>query len=445
MSFAGVQTLNVERETGSVVLLAKPPLQVTEKTAPEPLVRIDVRELPAWAGVAAGANAAGEVPVLVYRYLRPGYALGLEVKRFDEAAVLQALVDNARFTTVVADDGQMMTEMSLNIRNNGLQHLRIELPKGARVWSAFVAGQPVRPSKEGETLLLPLERSTSDDAPVSVELIYVGSQAFRRTKGDVKLESPKLDVPLKNARWDLYLPPDYDYAKFDGSMTHELVAAPVVQVYSSSDYYRQEQEKKVAKKSEVLSFLSSARRSLAEGKLKGANEEFNNAVRLNRDEVDGVALHEVEQLKKDLSKSQSSNLIQAQRAYTEDNVRRYAGKEVANAGAEQVVKQLAEQVTYDSEVAEQQWGVLQRAQEVTVAKVQPLRANLPTRGQRHSFSQVLQTEVGKEMTIHFAAANTKQVGWFKQTTYVVGAFLALWILVGALANRDSRRVQAVKA
>ena len=445
MSFAGVQTLNVERETGSVVLLAKPPLQVTEKTAPEPLVRIDVRELPAWAGVAAGANAAGEVPVLVYRYLRPGYALGVEVKRFDEAAVLQALVDNARLTTVVADDGQMMTEMSLNIRNNGLQHLRIELPKGARVWSAFVAGQPVRPSKEGETLLLPLERSTSDDAPVSVELIYVGSQAFPKTKGDVKLESPKLDVPLKNARWDLYLPPDYDYAKFDGSMTHELVAAPVVQVYSSSDYYRQEQEKKVAKKSEVLSFLSSARRSLSEGKLKGANEEFNNAVRLNRDEVDAVALHEVEQLKKDLSKSQSSNLIQAQRAYTEDNVRRYAGKEAANAPAEQAVKQLADQVTYDSEVAEQQWGVLQRAQEVTVAKVQPLRANLPTRGQRHSFSQVLQTEVGKEMTIHFAAANTKQVGWFKQTIYVVGAFLALWILVGALANRDSRRVQTVKA
>ena len=102
-------------------------------------------------------------------------------------------------------------------------------------------------------------------------------------------------------------------------------------------------------------------------------------------------------------------------------------------------------MTYDSEVAEQQWGVLQRAQEVTVAKVQPLRANLPTRGQRHSFSQVLQTEVGKEMTIQFTAANTKHIGWFKQTIYVVGAFLALWVLVSAVANRNSRRAQAVEA
>jgi len=119
--------------------------------------------------------------------------------------------------------------------------------------------------------------------------------------------------------------------------------------------------------------------------------------------------------------------------------RRYAGREIANAPAEQAVKRLAEQATYDAEVAEQQWGVLQRAQEVTIAKIQPLRANLPTRGQRHSFSQVLQTEVGKEMTIRFAAANTKHVGWFKQTIYFTGAFVALWILVGMVTNRERRR------
>ena len=41
--------------------------------------------------------------------------------------------------------------------------------------------------------------------------------------------------------------------------------------------------------------------------------------------------------------------------------------------------------------------------EVTVTKVQPLRANLPTRGVRLSFSQPLQTEVNKPMTVEFAA------------------------------------------
>jgi len=33
--------------------------------------------------------------------------------------VLAALIESARFITVVADDGQMMTEMSLTVRNNG--------------------------------------------------------------------------------------------------------------------------------------------------------------------------------------------------------------------------------------------------------------------------------------------------------------------------------------
>jgi hypothetical protein len=360
--------------------------------------------------------------------------------------VLQALIDSARLTTVVADDGQMMTEMALSIRNNGLQHLEVELPPGAKVWSAFVAGQPVRPTTRGGKLLLPLERSGADEAPVSVELTFVGSQKFPRGKGDVKLVSPKLDVPLKNARWDLYLPPDYAYTKFDGSMTHEAESAPIVQVYSSREYFKQEEAKKLAKKSEVMSFLSNARSRLAEGKLKGASEEFNNAYRLNKDEADGDTLRELEGLKQDLSKSQSSNLIQAQRAYSAENAKRYSGKAaVVDAPAEQAARQAAEQVQYDAEAAEQQWGALQRAQEVTVAKVQPLRANLPTRGQRHSFSQVLQTEVGKEMTIRFAAANTKEVGWFKRVIYFGGAFLMLWIFVSAMARRPSHGAQTVGA
>jgi hypothetical protein len=125
----------------------------------------------------------------------------------------------------------------------------------------------------------------------------VTRDAFPRTKGKVELAAPKLDVPLKNARWDLYLPPDYDYAKFSGSMTHEAVDAPAVQVYSSVDYRKQEEGKKVAQKSELRGFLRSARRSLSEGKFKAANEEVNNAARLSRADVDGDAVRELDDLK----------------------------------------------------------------------------------------------------------------------------------------------------
>jgi hypothetical protein len=100
-------------------------------------------------------------------------------------------------------------------------------------------------------------------------------------------------------------------------------------------------------------------------------------------------------------------------------------------------------VAYDAEAAEQQWSALCRAQEVSVAKVQPLRANLPTRGLRHSFAQILQTEVNKPMTILLTATNTKDVGWFGQPLYLVAGFLMLWIFVSAVANR--RKASATAA
>ena len=139
MEIAGVSAESVERETGLLAISAKAPLQVSELNAAD-LQRVDTGDFPDWAGEPDVSTA------LAYRYVRPGYKLALDVRRFDEAEVLQALVDSAQFTSVMADDGQMMTEMSLSVRNNGRQFLEVELPQGTTVWSAFVAGQPVRPS-----------------------------------------------------------------------------------------------------------------------------------------------------------------------------------------------------------------------------------------------------------------------------------------------------------
>src|ERR1035438_1500491 len=113
VELAGIEALGVEREAGYIAIVARPPLQVADQASGELLNKIDVRELPQWAGHPDVAT------VLAYRYLRPGYKLTLDARRYDEAEVLQALIDSARFATVVADDGQMMTEVTLSIRNNG--------------------------------------------------------------------------------------------------------------------------------------------------------------------------------------------------------------------------------------------------------------------------------------------------------------------------------------
>ncbi len=429
VELTGIEALGVERESGSLVVVARPPLQVTEKSAGELLNKIDVGELPAWTG------RAPESAVVAYRYVRPGYRLLVEARRYAEAEVLQALVDSARFTTVVADDGQVMTEASLSVRNNGRQHLEIELPKGTTVWSAFVAGEPVRPSKRGDRLLLPLERTAASDAPITVELTYVGEDHFPRRNGKVALTSPMFDVPLKNARWDLFLPPDYDYGDFAGSMTRTVdLGAPVVQDFSRSLYSEAETLTVTEKRKAMQEELSTVKQQLAEGKTREAVGNYNRAKNPAANKGYFADSGEVEELGRELRRIQGSNLIQAQNAwYFENNARLNDG--TLDLGLNGQAQQRGAQADGDAEVAGKQWEKLEAAQQLAVAKVTPLHVNLPARGVRYSFTQVLQTEINKPMTIGLFAENTKTPSWLGRLAVGATAFGLLWGLMSVVARR----------
>lgn len=432
---AGVGVEGVERETGTLAVVAKAPLQITELGATE-LLKLDTHEWPEWAG-AADANTA-----LAYRYLRPGYKLAVEAKRYSEAEVLQALAETVTLSTVVAEDGQMMTALSVAVRNNGRQHLEVVLPPGARVWSAFVAGQAVRPSLRDGKLLLPLENVGSDDAALAVELTYVSTNQnqFPRGKGTVNLVSPTLDVPLKNARWELFLPPDYQYDAFSGTMTREagvtvatLADLPPVTdevSFSVMDYSLRETEAKQEAAKEVQTELSNVKKKLSEGNVKDA-WNFYSRVQNRSGGTDNSEAREVEQ---QLRRAQASNIVQAQNDFF------FRNNGTLNGAVDGVTANLpgAAGQKQDGDLnkaAEQQWEKLQAAQEVAVAKVRPLRVNLPTRGLRHSFTQVLQTETGKAMTVSFQAENAKSVNWIGRIGGGVVGFLALWALVAVVTGR----------
>jgi len=434
LELIGVEALGVERESGSVVLAAKPPLQVTEKSVSDLLTRIDVSELPAWAG------RAPEATVLTYRYVRAGWKLAVEARRYADAEVLSALVDSAQITTVVADDGQMMTEASLRVRNNGRQHLEIELPPGSANWSAFVGGQPVRPSLRAGRLLLPLDRTTSGDETFTVELTFVSQGQFPKRSGAVALASPKFDVPLKNMHWDLYLPPDYDYSDFGGSMTHVTAAgAAVVQTSFSRGLYSEQEKSKADQQNLAISQgLSNVKEQIASGKLREAvvnySQNWNPQVqsgRANRGVADNAG--EIDQLGKEVKRIQGSNLIQAQNAWFNDNNMRLNGGVLVTANAPGQFP--ANQTDGDLDVAGRQWEKLEAAQQLAVSKVTPLHVNLPTRGVRYTFTQVLQTELNKPMTIEMSAKNTKLPNWLQRIAYSGLAFVALWLVVAFVGRR----------
>jgi prepilin-type processing-associated H-X9-DG protein len=430
LELAGVSAGNVERETGWFAVSAKAPLQVTEAGMTD-LQRVDTADFPDWANISGGSTA------LAYRYTRPGHRLTLDVRRFDDAAVLEALVDSAQFTSVVADDGQMMTELALSVRNNGRQFLEIELPANARVWSAFVAGQAVRPSVHNGKLLLPIQSSGADEA-MAVELTYVGTNLFPKTRGEIGFTSPQFDVPLKNARWEVYLPPNYDYQDLkQGTMTRETASAaqpqPLTASFSILDYSRMEQAKSSTAKVEAQREVTVARRQLAEGNVRDATANFNRAKAKSSIKKDEDA--DVKKLGDELKLAQASNLINAQNEFFFRN----NGQLYFDGGGQVAAQQRPGGADNDSAAAGEQWQKLQQAQEIVTAKVQPLRVNLPVRGQRLAFAQVLQTEGGRPMTFTLSAANTKTVHWPSRAGGALAAFLALWGLVAALVRVTRKR------
>ena len=220
-------------------------------------------------------------------------------------------------------------------------------------------------------------------------------------------------------------------------MTREIAPAPetLSSSFSSLDYSLMEQAKKASAKVEVDRDVSKARRQLAGGNMREASATFNRAkARLYADKNENG---DVQQFEKDLQTAQASNLINAQN----DFVTRNAG-EIATDG-----KLPARQVPppgglNDNAAAGQQWMKLQQAQEIVTAKVQPLRVNLPVRGLHFAFTQVLQTESGRPMTIQLFAASTKAVSWPMRGLTAIGAFLMLWALVAIVSRLTSRAGRA---
>ncbi len=149
----GISADGVERETGLLAISAKTPLQVSESSAVD-LQRVDAADFPRLGGQARTIRWRSRI-AMCGRATNSRSTCGGSTRRRSCRHSWTARSSPASWP----DDGQMMTEMALSVRNNGRQFLEVALPAGANVWSAFVAGQPVRPSLRVGKLLLPIQQS----------------------------------------------------------------------------------------------------------------------------------------------------------------------------------------------------------------------------------------------------------------------------------------------
>jgi hypothetical protein len=172
---------------------------------------------PADASELGDVVAGRESPSMIAFRLRPmsgtdNRTLTVDVVRYTPQAVLIANIEEARYRTVVAEDGQLLVEGRYAVRNNQRSFLKVTMPEGATLWSAAVAGRPTRPGvAEAGAVLIPLEKGRAgEEAPTFVvSLVYLQAAPAWPDKGRARIDLPALDLPVSRTGVRMYHSPRF--------------------------------------------------------------------------------------------------------------------------------------------------------------------------------------------------------------------------------------------
>jgi hypothetical protein len=221
-----LRLLGTERDTGGVAVEILGAGEIKDQKA-QGLEDADATDL--------GAMIANrQSPALVAFRARAGDAgatrsLSVNVARYDQQPVLMANIEEARYDVLISADGKELVQARYAVRNNQRNFVKITLPTGATVWSASLAGKPVRPGQSPDgSLLLPLEKSRgAEDAPAfPVEILYLVKATAWQDKGHERVTLPALDLPISRTGMLLYYPPAYKLNAEPGSFHTQEYQGP---------------------------------------------------------------------------------------------------------------------------------------------------------------------------------------------------------------------------
>jgi hypothetical protein len=205
---------NAQRETGEVLIEGAGTIELTASEAGG-LKRMDFKETNGY--LRSLARFPMQAAFRYHKQPNEKPTLSLEWTRFPDSSVLAAIAERAVVTTLVTTEGRSLTEVRLTVKNQAQPFLRVELPAGASILSADVAGEKVKPVEGPDGNRVPLLRSGF--RPVdsyTVSFVFMHSGAPFAKKGGSDLSLPKMDIPINLLQWEVFLPEQYKVKDFGG-------------------------------------------------------------------------------------------------------------------------------------------------------------------------------------------------------------------------------------
>jgi hypothetical protein len=222
-----LRLLNTERDTGGVAVEVLGAGEIN-KFKTEGLENADATDL----GEIVSSRQSTSLSAFRFRSgdAKTTRSLTVNVARYTSQAVLMANVAEARYNVLITNEGKLLVQARYAVRNNQRNFLKITLPSGATLWSASLAGNPVRPGQSPDgSVLLPLQKShAGEESPeFAVEIVYIGRGTTWNDKGQFKLALPALDLPVSRTGLLVYHPPLFKVSPEPGSFRPEAYTEPI--------------------------------------------------------------------------------------------------------------------------------------------------------------------------------------------------------------------------
>ncbi|MBI3099265.1 MAG: hypothetical protein HYY93_13645 [Planctomycetes bacterium] len=229
VTYTGLKVLDVERETGYLAIAARPDVELIDP-APKELTRIDEKEIP------EGYKNGITIPILMaFRYLQPGYELAVNVSPHESAAVLIAIVEAARLSTTITEEGKRITDIVCQVRNTFGQYLEFEVTNQDMqiMQDAIVGGMHVGVLKTTRTdktsgktrnvILVPIAAAAKQAEALGRDMFTVmlrfGEEGSALGQmGTLDLSTPPMSLPALRLGWSISLPEGYELVTEGGNM-----------------------------------------------------------------------------------------------------------------------------------------------------------------------------------------------------------------------------------
>jgi hypothetical protein len=380
---------------------------------------------------AAAANFA-------YRLVDSSYQLTLKLERHEAARLLPARVENITFSSVVSDDGIMLSQVRIEMIPGDKRLLSITLPKDSHFWFAFVNQNGVWPWREQASILIPLEQQSRGGKVIPVEFFYscrIG-EAHRRSL-DLELLAPRFDLPLENLTWRVSLSEKWKVTHWSGSLqleNEEIVSQPAsvdLQTYLQKESTLQNERTK-----EAENFMAAGNTALEKGDPQQARRAFQAAFGLSThdaafNEDARVQLHNIklQQALVGLNVRQAS--ASGESAALAGKLRDLRSRKEANY-TQQDAKDIIDRNTADDNAAYMRLAErLIQQQDAAVSSPAAIRANVPEQGRVLTFKRAVVVDQQANLAIKLHTTAVKAASWTVRLLILGGVFLLLTVVTWA--------------